>query len=462
MIQVLHGESRVGGIRCWLDTLALGCTGSWCVGAGMRWPGGAGSVMRWYRDTLAWGYIRAAVWGVRWLGSGVVRGCGPQRAAMVSGGVIGRSGCWGAQDRSRRFLRPASGLWCPGGGIRVTVSWGRHQARVTTQPLHFLLVCGVAAWYAAGLRAEDRLWEDAKGCGMKPHFDCSWCREAACDVDVGLIYRDAPEWMGSIIRMLPASADGLRMRVLLLDNASPSGTAEWDELWEPTTVLRNPRPLGFAENMNRLLAASTAPYLAVFDPCLQFLDSERVLARLVRFMEGQPRCGVCTCRVYRPDGSYAHPARRFPGLRGLAVQCLNLGWPCSRVLAEQCYGERPRDATYACDWVTSTCMVLRRCAGLAVGGFDGRLCPGLAEAEFALRLAAAGWQVKFHGAAWCQMRALPWHVAHTGAWQQVASAVRYLVRRQVMRWAPGAVRARAAAWLQGRASAANRENALSR
>lgn len=276
---------------------------------------------------------------------------------------------------------------------------------------------------------------------MKPHFDCSWRREAACDLDVGVIYRDTPELMGQLVCMLPPSADGLRVRLLLLDDASESGTAEWDKLLEPTTVLRNPQRLGLAANLNRLLAAATAPFLALIDPCLQLGSQERVLARLVRFMESQPRCGACTCRVYRPDGSYAYPARRFPTLRGLAMQCLSLGWPCSRVLVGQRYSEQPRDATYECDWVACTCMVVRRRAGLEVGGFDEHLCPGLAEAEFGLRLAAAGWQVKIHGAPWCQMRSLPVHAASSSAWWQVASAVRYLIRRHGMRRIRRGVRA---------------------
>jgi GT2 family glycosyltransferase len=264
---------------------------------------------------------------------------------------------------------------------------------------------------------------------MKPHFDCCWRREEACDVDVGLICRDDAEWLGSLIRMLPAAADGLRMRLLLLDDASSAGTAGCDELWEPTTVLRNPQPLGFGQNLNRLLAASTASLLVVLDPCIQLPAGERVVARLVRFMESQPRCGACTCRVYRPDGSYLHPARRFPTLRGLAMQCLAPGWPCSRLLAQQCYLGLPRDATYECDWVLGTCMVLRRRAALAVGGFDAQLCPGLAEADFGLRLATAGWQVKFHGATWCQMRALAGQTADVRPWVQAASALRYLARR---------------------------------
>ncbi|MGC3972612.1 MAG: glycosyltransferase [Pirellulales bacterium] len=102
------------------------------------------------------------------------------------------------------------------------------------------------------------------------------------DLDVGFIYTYEDHWMTPLVRGLAASAPGLRMRFLVVDNASERGVAPWTTEHRDTQVIRNDRRLGYAANLNRILEQSDARYVLLlntdmfFDPrtaCLTKLGS---------------------------------------------------------------------------------------------------------------------------------------------------------------------------------------------
>ena len=84
-----------------------------------------------------------------------------------------------------------------------------------------------------------------------------------------------------------------------------------------TKILRNEKPLGYAANLNRILAATSA-YVLLMNTDMYFDPADQCLAKMVAFMDERPRSGISICQIYRPDGSYGHPARRFPTLRTIA------------------------------------------------------------------------------------------------------------------------------------------------
>jgi GT2 family glycosyltransferase len=222
-----------------------------------------------------------------------------------------------------------------------------------------------------------------------------------CQLDVGVIYSGERHYLAPLLASLEGAAEALRFRLLLLDNASAGDTAEWEALIRPTTVLRNPRRLGYAANLNRLLAASTAPYVLLLNTDVYFDPVEPCLARMLAFMEAHPCCGVATCRVYHPDGSYAYPARRFLTPRAIAARRLGLGRLLATTLDRYLYRDRDPRGSYACDWVSGCFLFLRREAALEVGGFDCGFGKYFEDVDLCARLARAGWEVRFHGGSYC-------------------------------------------------------------
>src|SRR5262245_63241259 len=142
------------------------------------------------------------------------------------------------------------------------------------------------------------------------------------DVDIGIIYTHERQFMSPLVESLARSAEGVLARLILVDNASSDGVEPWRRVFSETLALRNEKRLGYAPNLNRILEASTARYALLLNTDMEFDPREQCVARMVRFMDEHPDCGVAGCRLYHPDGTYAYPARRFQSLRTIAARRL--------------------------------------------------------------------------------------------------------------------------------------------
>lgn len=224
---------------------------------------------------------------------------------------------------------------------------------------------------------------------------------AGPDLDIGLIYTGERQFMDPLVDSLAQSAPGLATRLILIDNASREGTAAWEDRFPRVTTLRNASPLGYAPNLNRVLAASTAPFILLLNTDMVFDPREACLAKMVEFMRRRPDCGVSTCGIFRADGSFAHPARGRQTLAVIAARRLGIRWPGSRVLERYLNSDRDPGETFACDWISGCFMLLRRQAIDEIGDFDCRFGKYFEDVDLCRRLRRADWSVMYHGATRC-------------------------------------------------------------
>ena len=221
------------------------------------------------------------------------------------------------------------------------------------------------------------------------------------DLDIGVIYTDERELVPRLLASMRASGDGLRMRLILVDNASSNGVGPWSAHFAETRVLRNAHRLSYAANLNRVLEASAARYVLFMNTDMHFEPREQCLRRMVDFMDGRPRCGVAGCRVYHADGGEAHAARRFQTLPLILARRCGLGRWLRRTVDHHLYGEHAPDETWPCDWLSGCFLMVRREAIEEVGRFDEGYGKYFEDVDICLRMARAGWQVMYHGAASC-------------------------------------------------------------
>ena len=251
---------------------------------------------------------------------------------------------------------------------------------------------------------------------------------AAADLDVGVIYTHERHYITPLLRTMSQAAGDLRVRLLLVDNASTDGyEPPRDRFWQ-TSILSNAARLGYGANLNRILEASTAPYVLLMNTDMHFDPAEQCLAKMVRFMDAHPDCGVSVCRLYHPDGSYGYPARRFQTLGAIAGRRLGLGQVFAGSVDRYLYRHRDRHSVFDCDWVSGCFMFLRREAALQAGRFDRRFAKYFEDVDYCARLAQAGLRVMFNGETYCyhhEQRASR-QAFSADAWQHLRSYLHWL------------------------------------
>jgi N-acetylglucosaminyl-diphospho-decaprenol L-rhamnosyltransferase len=202
----------------------------------------------------------------------------------------------------------------------------------------------------------------------------------------------------------PALA-GLPSEIIVVDNASQDGAPAWLRAEHPDVILIEiGRNAGFAAAANRGLAAARGEYLWLLNP--DAAPDPDAARRLLQALDEHPRAGAAGPRLLHPDGSFdRRAARRFPtllsawleqaGLRRLSERLTRL--PGRQLDAGAC---RPVPL------LSGAAICLRRAALEQVGGFDEVFFLYGEDLDWCRRLAAAGWQALYCGAA---------RVAHAGA-----------------------------------------------
>jgi len=265
---------------------------------------------------------------------------------------------------------------------------------------------------------------------------------------------EAGEALLAALASLRAHAS-IPLRVVVVDNASTDGSVEAVRRSHPAAlVIANPENVGFARACNQGWRASEAPHVLFLNP-----DAEvgpGALEALVRVLEERPDVGAVGPRTRSPDGTIQVSTgpdltlasewaqRRL--VRGVARRD-------PRAVAE---AEARHAREHEPDWVSGACLLVRRAALEAVGGFDERFFLYEEDADLCRRLRLAGWRVVFTPAAEVRHR-----LGHSMAKAPRRARLEYershllYYRRHNGALARGALRlllaARgAAAWLRGR------------
>jgi len=167
-----------------------------------------------------------------------------------------------------------------------------------------------------------------------------------------------------------------RYEVVVVDNASTDGTAQELDRVAGASILRNPRNLGFGPACNQGAAMSRGRHLV-------FLNSDAWVRQgwldpLVRVADGDPQVAAVASRLLYPDGRLQEAG--------------SIVWRDARV-RNYGDGDVPTKPEYlfrrTVDYASAACLLVKRAAFVAIGGFDPRFAPVYCEdVDLCLRLAA--------------------------------------------------------------------------
>ena len=226
------------------------------------------------------------------------------------------------------------------------------------------------------------------------------------DITAIIVNYNSGSHLAECLTSLDAGLAGLNCEVVVVDNASTDDSEAVAEKRESSDsgkrrvrLVRLPTNTGFAAAANLGARTSAADLLLFINPdCLVaagFLDP------LLHDLDTHPRCAAIAPCVLNEDGSPQGNARGDPtmmtGLFGRSTLLSRL-FPSARlarrnVLIPATLQESQSAATV--DWVSGSCVLVRREAFNEIGGFDERYFLYWEDADLCRRLRNDGWSIRF-------------------------------------------------------------------
>lgn len=208
-------------------------------------------------------------------------------------------------------------------------------------------------------------------------------------VGLVLVTYGSAEDLPPFLESLRAAVEPLTLEVVGVDNASTDASVDILERFG-ARVIRNQENVGLTRAINQGAAELDTEWLLVANPDTRLTPGS--IVALVETARSDNSIGVIGPRVSRLDGSPYPTGRRFPSIGiGIAHALLGSFWPGNP--ATRAYFGNPVTAASDVDWISGCCMLFRREAFDAVGGYDERYFMYFEETKIALNLHRAGWRV---------------------------------------------------------------------
>ncbi|MFP5318300.1 MAG: glycosyltransferase family 2 protein [Acidimicrobiia bacterium] len=218
--------------------------------------------------------------------------------------------------------------------------------------------------------------------------------------------------------------EGVRT-IVVVDNDSQDGSAGAVAAADPDArYLQTGANLGYGTAANRGVAAVAQPYVLILNPDIE-VEPGAVKA-LVAALDREPGLAAVGPRVEEPDGSVYPSGRPFPDLVVAAGHAF-LGYALPRNRFTRAYRMLDWDRTTfrRVDWISGSCVLARRSAYDAVGGFDESYFMYAEDVDLCWRWSRAGWGVAYEPAA---------RVVHAGAVSTNQAPYRMLLEHHRSLW----------------------------
>ena len=244
------------------------------------------------------------------------------------------------------------------------------------------------------------------------------------------------ECLASFLSSL-AAATTTPYEVVLADNGSTDGAPEAAAAAGLGRLLRTGGNLGYGGAANVGVRQTSAPWLVVANPDIEWAPGslDAMIAATARWPDG----GAFGPAIETPQGDLYPSARGFPSLRrGVGHALLGWWWPRNPWTAA--YRQEQSDPVEGpTGWLSGSCLLLRRTAFEAVGGFDESYFMFCEDLDLCDRLSQAGWRsVYVPGALVMHVGGHSWRRAPARMlYHHHRSTYRYLSRKYAgVRYAP--------------------------
>jgi N-acetylglucosaminyl-diphospho-decaprenol L-rhamnosyltransferase len=219
-------------------------------------------------------------------------------------------------------------------------------------------------------------------------------RGSTPDLAVVVVNYNTGHYLARCVRSAVESAGDARLEVVVVDNASVDGSADHAVADHPEIrLIRNDGNRGFAAAANQGMRTTAAPFILLLNPDAEVLSG--TLGGFVKVARDHARAGAIGALVRDPDGGIYPSARKIPTL-GEALGHAFLGpFVPNRFSRAYTMADWDRRTERSVEWVSGSCVLLRRQALEEVGLFDEGYFMYVEDVDLCTRLRRAGWEIRF-------------------------------------------------------------------
>ncbi|MCR4438276.1 MAG: glycosyltransferase family 2 protein [bacterium] len=202
--------------------------------------------------------------------------------------------------------------------------------------------------------------------------------------------------LAGCLRSIFSTAGGIKMEVIVVDNASTDGSVELVRAQFPQVrMVHNSANVGFARAVNQGLRLAQGNYLLLLNSDTELRPG--ALSHCLEFLKKRPKAGAVGCRLVNPDGSRQPSCESFMTFAGILWEALLLDklFPQSRLFGRMHLTYFTYDRLEQVDYVKGAFLMTRRATLEDVALLDERFFFYGEEQDWCYRAKQRGWEVWF-------------------------------------------------------------------
>jgi len=218
------------------------------------------------------------------------------------------------------------------------------------------------------------------------------------DVSVIILNFNTKKLTIDCIRSVYKFTKKVNFEIIAIDNASVDGSSKSLSRFAKNknfTLIKNNKNVGFGRGNNQGIKISKGRYILLLNS--DTILTEDSISTLVRFMDGNEKSGIASCRLLNADGTNQSSGGYFPTLLRVFLWMSFLDdIPLLRRVFKSFHPEPFRaDNPMKIDWVMGSVFLIREELVKDVGYFDKDYFMYTEEVDYCFRAKKSGWEVWF-------------------------------------------------------------------
>ena len=214
------------------------------------------------------------------------------------------------------------------------------------------------------------------------------------DVSISMVSYNTRDILDACLESIFRYSGELRIKVIVVDNASSDGSATMVKKKYPqVTLIANRENRYFARANNQAINISSARYVLILNSDVKLWQN--TLQECVAFMDAHPEAVAVTCRIEGTDGRADHSCWK----RLSPFDILKSRWPVTRFfpglkhVRHYSFNEHSDKPFYEVDVAIDAFLMVRRKALNQIGGYDERFLLYCTEDDICLRMKEKGGKI---------------------------------------------------------------------